>query len=172
MKIAISGSVGVGKTTIAKILSKKLNYDIIHLNEIAFKFKTNDIKELQTFDFDVTKCIQYIEREYKENQDIIFEGHFAHLLHPEFIDIVIIINRDLKELHQEYIQRGYNEQKIQDNLEVESLNVCFYEAEEEGFEEKQLIVFENSNDFEVEEVAQILYKKIQKKINTVIKNDS
>ncbi|MCH8519980.1 MAG: AAA family ATPase [Nanoarchaeota archaeon] len=164
MRIAISGSVGVGKTTITKLLSKKLQFDIIHLNDIAQKFKKEDIIQLQTFDFDVEKCLNFIEKEFENKNNIIFEGHFAHLLSPDFIDILIIINRDLKELHQEYIQRGYNEQKVKDNLEVESLNVCFYEAEEEGFKDYQFIVFENSQDFEVEEVVQILLKKIQKKI--------
>ena len=165
MRISISGSVGVGKTTIAKLLAHKLQFEIVYLNEVAQDFKLEDIEDLQTFDFDLKKCIEYIEENFSQSQNIIFEGHFAHLLHPEFIDIVIIINRNLKELHQEYVQREYNEQKIQDNLEVESLNVCFYEAEEEGFKEDQFIVFENSQDFEVEEVVQILYKKIQKKVS-------
>ncbi|MFT4243865.1 MAG: AAA family ATPase [Candidatus Woesearchaeota archaeon] len=167
MRIAISGSVGVGKTSIAKFLAHKLQFEIVHLNEIAQDFKLEDIEDLQTFGFDLKECIEYIEEKFSQTQNSIFEGHFAHLLHPKFIDIVIIINRELQELTKEYKQRGYNEQKIKENLEVESLNVCFYEAEEEGFEEKQFIVFENSGDFEVEEVAQILYNKIQKKRNSL-----
>ena len=163
MKIAISGSVGVGKTALATKLSEKLKFEVVHLNEIAQKFKLSDIKELQTFDFDVQKCIDYIEDKYKLKDNIIFEGHFAHLLHPKFIDFIVIINRDLKELHQEYINREYNTQKITDNLEVESLNVCFYEAEEEGYEEDQFIVIENTHHIDIEDIVNELKSKIERK---------
>lgn len=163
MRIAISGSVGVGKTTIAEQLAQKLQFQCIHLNEIAQYFKIEEQKELQTFDFDVKECINYIENKYTYSHNIIFEGHFSHLLSPSFIDIIIILNRDIAELKQEYKTREYSDKKIQQNIDVENFNVCFYEAEEEGFEEEQFIVYENSNQFEIEECVQILFKKIQKK---------
>ena len=162
MRIAISGSVGVGKTTISKQLAKKLQLECIHLNEIAEQFKIKDHKELQTFDFDVKACLEYVEEKYK-NSDVLFEGHFAHLLDPEFVDFLIVINRDLKELKEEYKIRGYNQIKIKENLEVESFNVCFYEAEEEGYEEKQIIVVENTQEEDVEEVVLELYYEIKKR---------
>lgn len=165
MIIAISGSVGVGKTTISKEISKLLNYEVIELNLIAEKFKLENVSELQTFDFDVEKCLNFIEKEYNK-KDVILEGHFAHLLNPEFVDILIIINRDLKELFNEYKRRGYNELKIQQNLEVESLNVCFYEAEEEGYKENQFIVIDNSisNDIgnDLEDIVSELNYKIRR----------
>jgi adenylate kinase len=171
MRIAISGSVGVGKTTIAQQLAQKLDFQLIHLNEIAEKFKVEDQEKLQTFDFDVKACLEYIENNYNNSQHIIFEGHFAHLLSPSFIDIIVIINRDVAELQEEYKRRGYNKEKIEQNSDVENFNVCFYEAEEEGYEENQFIVYENSSQFEVEECVQILFKKIQKKSTIIRKND-
>ena len=162
MKIAISGSVGVGKTTVATLLSKKLNYELIHLNEIAKNFKINEVKELQTFDFDIKKCIEYIESNYNL-ENIIFESHFSHLLSPKFIDVMIIINRDLKDLKLEYEKRKYNEQKIKDNLECETFNLSFYEAEEEGFEENQFIIIENNELLEVEDLVNEIIRKLCKK---------
>lgn len=163
MRIAISGSVGVGKTTISKFLSKKMNFDVIHLNEIAINFKIQDISHLQTFDFDVDKCLTFVEEKYKHSNNLIFEGHFSHLLSPEFVDFIIIINRDLKDLKAEYLKRKYNEQKIKDNLECESFNVCFYEAEEEGFSEKQFIVIENIDELDLDEIVTEIYRKIMKR---------
>lgn len=167
MIIAISGSVGVGKTTIAQLLAQKLNFNCIELNEIANEFKIESNEHLQTFDFDVKACLNYIEKKYTNN-DYVLEGHFAHLLRPEFVDILIIINRDISQLHAEYVQRGYNEQKIKDNLEVETLNVCFYEAEEEGYDEKQLIVIENSSsdeDIDLDDIVDDVYRKVNKKLH-------
>ncbi|MDA3856136.1 MAG: AAA family ATPase [Candidatus Woesearchaeota archaeon] len=151
MIIAISGSVGVGKTTIAKELSKKLSFEIIHLNDWAKEFMIEEVKELQTFDFNVEGLIhkvnQYISNNLSKN--IIFEGHFAHFINPELVDFLFVITRNLKELGAEYEKREYNEQKIKDNLEVESFNLCFYEGIEEGYEEeKQIFVIENSKSLE------------------------
>jgi len=150
MIIAISGSVGSGKTTIAKELSTRLNYELIQLNDLAKKYKLEEVKELQTFDFDLDKLLGDLELKLKQkklnNENVILEGHFAHLINPELIDKLIIIGRSLKELKQTYKQRGYNNQKIADNLEVESFNLCFYEALEEGYKEEKQVFLINNNE--------------------------
>jgi len=158
MIVAISGSVGSGKTTISRELGKKLGFEVVPLNVLAKYFKLNDVEELETFDFDLDKLLEKVEKDVKkardENEDIIYEGHFAHFINPNLVDILFVINRDLKELKKEYGRRGYNEQKIKDNLEVEAFNLCFYEAIENGYGE------------EVEKVADI-HKNLDKK-NTVV----
>lgn len=159
MRIAISGSVGVGKTTIAQLVAKELNLECIELNKVAEQFKIEDVKELQTFDFDLDNCLNFIEKKY-EGKNVVLEGHFAHLLSPKFIDKLIIINRDLAELKEVYEKRKYNQQKISDNLEVETFNVCFYEAEEEGYEENQFIVLEN--DCDLASMVKRILKKLKK----------
>jgi len=151
--ITISGSVGSGKTTIANVLAKKLDYELIHLNELTQKYKIEDVDSLQTFDFDLDKLLDEIEEkivEYRqENKDLILEGHFAHFINPELVDILFVIGRDLEALKKEYVARGYNEQKIADNLEAESFNICFYEAIEEGYEEeKQAFLVVNGGEVE------------------------
>jgi adenylate kinase len=148
MIITISGSVGSGKTTIAKTLSEKLDYKLINLNELAKKYKIEDIKELQTFDFDLDKLLEDLELDLKNKKfgnNVVLEGHFSHFINPELIDKLIVIGRDLKQLKQTYKDRKYNEQKIADNLEVESFNLCFYEAIDEGYTQgKQVFLVENN----------------------------
>ena len=152
MIIAISGSVGSGKTTIAKTLAEKLDYKLINLNELAQKYKIEDIKELQTFDFNLDKLLDDLELKLKNKEfgdNVILEGHFAHFINPEHISKLIIIGRDLKQLKQEYIKRKYNEQKIADNLEVEAFNLCFYESIDEGYKEgKQVFLVENNDSIQ------------------------
>lgn len=152
MIIAISGSVGSGKTTISKQLATKLNFEIIHLNELAQNYKLEQIEELDTFDFDLDKLLDDLEEKLlilrNQKKDIILEGHFAHFINPEFVDFLFIINRDLVELKQEYKTRKYNKQKIEDNLEVESFNLCFYEALEEGYMESGTVEIGFGGDIE------------------------
>ena len=163
--LLISGSVGCGKTTVSKTLAKKLGYIFVPLNEIAKNFKLNDVKYLQTFDFDLDKLLEKVEKDIQiwrdKGQDVILEGHFSHFINPELVDILFIITRDLQELKKEYIKRGYNEQKVKDNLEVESFNLCFYEAIEEGYkEEKQVFTIENNED--IVDVVDKMKRKLNK----------
>lgn len=158
MIIAISGSVGVGKTTISNLLSKETDYEVIHLNEIAKKYKIKDIDEIKTFDFDIEKLKSEVEQLIDGKDNLILEGHFAHLLDPQKIDLLVVINRDLKYLTKEYDRREYPESKKKDNLEVEAFNLCFYEALEEGFDEGQVISF--FNDTEPEDLVSKIVNKI------------
>jgi adenylate kinase len=178
MIVAISGSVGSGKTSFAKLLVDKLNnkikekggfsvelFDLINLNERAINYKIEDKKELQTFDFDLDKFVLDMNNFLSQNlgKNLILEGHFAHFLNPELVDYLFVLNRDLEKLKKEYEKRGYNEQKIKDNLEVEGFNLCFYEGLEEGYEEeKQIFCLENDSSLE-ELVAFVVDKFLEKK---------
>jgi adenylate kinase len=150
MIIVISGSVGSGKTTLAKELGEKLKLEVVNLNDFAKEFKIKDVNELQTFDFNIDKLVAKVNREIadgKYKKGAILEGHFAHFLNPELIDYLFVVNRDLKQLERVYKERNYNEQKIKDNLEVESFNLCFYEGVEEGFrEEEQIFCLQNNTN--------------------------
>ncbi len=165
MIIVISGSVGSGKTTISNLLKEELNADIIHLNEWAEEFKIEKREDLQTFDFDIDKLLDKIENHIKKHEKkikktLIIESHFAHFINKKLVGYLFILNRDLKDLKIEYIKRQYNEEKIKENLEVETLNLCFYEALENGYEEDggKIFCIENSGS----EKATI--KEIKKKI--------
>ena len=145
MIIAISGSVGSGKTTVAQAFSDVVRAECIHLTEVARAFILEEKKDLQTFDFDLDALCEHVERNILNSAKTqVVEGHFSHLLSPKYVDCVFVLNRDLKELRLEYEKRGYSKKKIRDNLEVESFNLCFYEALENGFQEGQVFVVENN----------------------------
>ena len=184
MIIIISGSVGSGKTTISKRIGVNLGFEVVPLNKIAEDFKLNKVKELDTFDFDLDKLLIFIENDIKksrkEEKNMIYEGHFAHFINPKLVDILFVIGRDLKELKKEYIRRGYSLQKQKDNLEVESFNLCFYEAIEEGYNVEDFdLGFEIKNNEEIKNInmSKKIFlienngnlKEIIKKIENIIK---
>lgn len=158
MRIAISGSVGSGKTSFSEILGAKLGARVFHLNEFAAKYKTKDVEDLQTFDFDFELLEKDLSGDLAQLGSYVVEGHFAHLLDPALFDKLLIINRPLELLKDEYKKRNYNEKKTKENLEVESFNLCFYEALEEGFEEEQVISF--NNDSTLKDLLDVVMTKL------------
>lgn len=169
MIIVISGAVGTGKSTIADELGERLRCAVAHLNDKAGEYKLQDVKEKQTFDFDLHALIEDVEQgindAIKDDHDLILESHFAHFINPELVDYLFVINRDQKDLERVYDDRGYDFDKTRDNLEAENFNVCFYEAIEEGYKETTEDgelgqVFSVQNDFEISEVINDIMEKI------------
>lgn len=189
MRIAISSSVGCGKTALSKLLKLKLDFffkslslndfsefDLIHLNDFAKRYKICEVKNLQTFDFDLDKLLldfnlKFLKGDFKY---CILESHFSHFFDPKFVDILVIINRDLKDLKLVYKNRGYNKEKQEGNLEVESFDLCYFQALENGFLEKDIIKVLNDSKLLVlvEKVfLEILNSDFFKEFQSNIKNN-
>jgi adenylate kinase len=121
--IIVTGSPGVGKTTIAKILSKKLRIKALSITNFIFKNrifenqrgeKVVEIKKLQ-------KLLEKEIRKLKSEKSLIIEGHLACEL--SFSNAkVIVIRRSLKQLKKEMQKRNYSKKKISDNLILEALD--------------------------------------------------
>ncbi|MDR2967227.1 MAG: adenylate kinase family protein [Methanobacteriaceae archaeon] len=143
--IFITGTPGVGKTTVAtclnKELSKKYNSKLYKINEISIEndlilgkdsergYEIVDIDKLNEKLFEIIKK-DNIENTLSNNLEIleivIVEGHLSHLC--DNCDKVIVLRLDPKSLEKRLKKRDYLESKIQENLEAESLAVCTVEA--------------------------------------------
>jgi len=151
MKISISGIPATGKTEIAKLLSKKLNYNLISINELAEEldaFVGYD-KKTESRILDIDK----LEKEIKKLKgDLILEGHTAHLF-P--VDIVIVL-RCNPEILKKRLDKRYpsNPFKVRENLEAEILGVITSEA-----------VAKNKKVYEIDTSE----KKIGKNVNEILK---
>jgi adenylate kinase len=125
MRIAISGTPCTGKTEISKLLSKKLNYRLISINEFAEEldaFVGYD-RKMESRILDLDKLKKEIK---KIKGDFILEGHTSHLF-PMDMAVVLRCNPEIlkKRLEKRYPN---NKLKVQENLEVEILGVITSEA--------------------------------------------
>lgn len=142
--IIISGSVGTGKTTLAKKLAKKLDCRYLDVNQLIKenklsesydkkrKCKVIDIKKLNPI---LTKEINKTKTE-KKHKGIIIDSHMSHFLPKKYVNMAIITKCNLKTLAKRLKKRHYNKKKITENLECEIFDVCLNEAKEQGYKIK------------------------------------
>ncbi len=134
MRIALTGTPGTGKSTVAALLPCK----IIDINAL--------VKGGLNLGIDPERgCLEAdmegLERRLDELDDMgdmdnmdgtdaaditIIEGHISHY----FTNSAIVLRLDPKELKKRLQARGYSEKKIRENLEAEALDAILIEAVE------------------------------------------
>ncbi len=125
MIVLLTGTPGTGKSSVAKILSKITNSKLISINALKGIYSgVDEERESKIVDLEKleTKLGDMI------NGDAVIEGHLSHLL--PLGDIVIVLRTHPEELKKRLDKKGFGNEKIQENLEAEALDVCLIEAME------------------------------------------
>ncbi len=169
MLIGLTGTPGTGKTSVSRLLEKKRNWKVIHLNDlIKEKHLYTEIDEKR----DAVIVDMELIREYlhetidgneikgkngSENEIVIVESHLAH----HIADIVIVLRACPPELEMRLKTRGYSEEKIKENVEAEALDVILVEA----FEWCKKVFEVNTTGKSIEEVGQDIEKIVDNILN-------
>ncbi|MGC9099150.1 MAG: AAA family ATPase [Candidatus Micrarchaeia archaeon] len=127
--VAIMGTPGVGKTTFARKLSKKLGAELISANEVVNKYGL--YSGLDKFN---TKIVKMKELEKKINELVRGDGKFVvegHLLSDIKIKnaIAIVLREHLNVLWKRLKERGYAKEKIMENITSEATDYSGIAAE-------------------------------------------
>ncbi len=122
--ILLTGTPGVGKTSVAKRFSSIYNYKYINLNEFSKKYIIKYDSERETYIVDLDKVKDEL-RKITENNNYIIESHISHFMDGDF---VIVLRLDPKILMERLKIRGYKKKKIVENIEAEILDVCLVES--------------------------------------------
>lgn len=122
MRIALTGTPGTGKTTIARLLPYRI-IDINMLVKDGLNFGVDQDRGCLEADMDgLEKRLHEID----SDEICILEGHFSH----HFADRAIVLRLAPSALRPRLEARGYLPQKVQENLEAEALDVILVEAVE------------------------------------------
>lgn len=122
MKIALTGTPGTGKSTVAILVNA--GYRVIHVNDLIKEGYNIGADEERggALIADIDRLSDYVD---KLEGDVILEGHVAHLL-P--VDMIIVFRASPKVLKERLKGRGWNDSKIRENIEAEALDVILVES--------------------------------------------
>ncbi|KAF6245729.1 shikimate kinase [Nitrosopumilus sp. b2] len=147
VSIVITGNPGVGKHTIAKEISQKMQLEIIDINQIAKDsglFEEND----ESNDVDAKKLKEILDK--KNLNKCIIVGHLApYVLDKNRVSVVIILRRSPYDLIKVYKERGYSNKKSNENASSEILGIITYDAKNQ-FKDK--VVQINVSQKEIQDV--------------------
>lgn len=134
MLVALSGTPGTGKSSVSSLLQKD-GYEIIGLNKLAIDkgFIIGVDKKRNSKILDIDKLNNYIQKNYKTKDIIFFEGHAAHLLSA--IDKVVLLRCHPKKLKKRLENKNWNQEKTDENVDAETLDIILCETVEIHSEE-------------------------------------
>ena len=130
--IIITGTPGVGKTASAKALTSRLNATYVGINELVID--ENLVAELDedrgTVVADMARLSERVDELLDHaDRDQVIDGHYAHdVVRTGRATHVFVLRRHPDELRTILANRGYNEDKIHENVNSEILDVCLTEA--------------------------------------------
>lgn len=171
--IVITGTPGVGKSSISKALASKINAQVISIGELVKRegLYSGVDKKRDTLIADVDKISERINEIISNaSTDIIVEGHFAVDVAPsEKIEIAFVLRRSPEELERIFKERSYKEEKIRENLAAEILDVCLYDSVKKYGINKVCEIDVSSRSVEdvVQEIIRVLNGEEERKVGIV-----
>ncbi len=124
MKLAITGSPGVGKTSVSKELGTALKSKV--LNEKEFSL-AQGIGKWDSEEDELVVPLEKLKKALNEllrtEKNVIIEGHMLCEIALD-IDFIVLITLDPELLEERLGHRNYTPAKIQDNVFCEGIDYC------------------------------------------------
>ncbi|MFQ5870961.1 MAG: adenylate kinase family protein [Candidatus Geothermarchaeales archaeon] len=124
MLVALTGTPGTGKSTVAPLLEKR-GFRLCDVNGLARRcgaLRTYDHKR-ESWEVD----LGVLERSIPKRRPLILVGHLSHLL-P--VDLSIVLRCHPEILRKRLQAKGWGSSKVRENVEAEALGVIAQEAME------------------------------------------
>ena len=163
--IVISGTPGTGKTILGKELVKEGKKGE-HL-ELGVMIKEEGLylgydHDRDTLILDVEKFQERMRELIENNEEkedfLVIDGHIADLIPTDLVDLVVVLKCNPKVLRERLKEKDYFEEKIEENVEAEIMEVCLNDALE-AFGKEKIMVLDTSVT-SIEELAKRVIEKL------------
>lgn len=162
--VVISGTPGVGKSAIAKLLTKKLGGIYVNLTEFVLSNKLyieyDELRNSYIIDEELVRS--KIAGIVKSSEGyVIIDSHYGEIIKDDLVEKIFVLRINPSDLLKRLKSRGWHNTKIRENLEVELLGTCTLNALEEHPAHKicEVDVTNKSQNEVVDEIISILRGK-------------
>jgi adenylate kinase len=124
MRIVITGSPGVGKTSAARALGKRLKARVVNEKQFALEKKIGrwDSKEDELV-IPIEPFARAVNKLLEREKSVILEGHLLCEVKLN-ADFVVLMRCHPEILESRLESRGYSAEKVQDNVFCEGIDYC------------------------------------------------
>lgn len=161
MRIAITGTPGVGKTTVSKLLAGRLGYEYTSVKDFAVEHGIGEMVG-DEIEIDVDELAEVMDETIGKN--VVIDGHLSHYV-P--VDFVIVLRADPKIVAQRLIERDYLKKKVGENVEAELIDEILVEALEENENVIEVDTTGKTPEEIVEEIVHLLEGGVKRRVGIV-----
>jgi adenylate kinase len=171
--LVITGTPGVGKTRVSKVLAERLGGRYISLTDVVTRenLRLDVDLERDTVVADLRRLSDRVSNIISESSyDIVVDGHYAsEVVSSEVVSYAFVLRIEPDKLRQRLQERGYSEEKVLENLASEVLDVCLSDAVTRyGVEKVDEIEVTNKDvDEVIEEIIDVLNGRTKAKSGKV-----
>ena len=142
--ILVTGTPGVGKTSLCSLLESQLaeehGLDGFKYVKLAELINTNKLyktwnEEFNVPEFDVDMVCDELEPLMSQQGGIILEFHSCDFFPERWFDLIVLLRCNNTQLFDRLQERGYNQNKIDENIDCEIMDVLHDEVYESYKEE-------------------------------------
>ena len=157
MRVAVTGTPGVGKHVIGDKVAKELGMELIDIGEVAIakEFGQRDERR-DTFEVDTEK----LKKELEKKDNCIFVSSYSEFMN---VDLAIVIRCNPKVLKKRLEKRNWSKEKIKENLEAECLDSCLISALDNC-----KVVYEVDNSGDLEDAVREVIRTIKVRPKQII----
>ena len=139
----ITGTPGVGKTTISKIIAKRMQGIHIDCGKVAINngmIKKYDKKNM-TYTIDERSLSKKLKEIIIQNDSIVLDGHFIPKISGFTPELVFVLRCHPRKLIDRLEKKKYSKRKIAENVASELLDFCLKDA---------ILLFGKNKTFEID----------------------